>query len=97
MNQMLESSGHRYHGTISRPLYLSSHFNNNTLTTIHEQNRLSESSEIQHHMPKDLGGVSPTCALESSQTDLGTGLEFAGDNELVLVPISYGLQTTGER
>lgn len=94
MNQMLESSGHHYHGTISRPLYLSSHFNNKTLTTIYEQNHLSE---IQHNMPKHLGGVSSTCALDSSQTDLGTGLEFAGDNELVLVPIAYGLQTTGGR
>lgn len=94
---MLESSGHHYHGTISRPLYLSSHFNNKTLTTIYEQYRLSESSEIQHNMPKHLGRVSSTCELDSSQTDLGTGLEFAGDNELVLVPIAYGLQTTGGR
>lgn len=88
MNQMSESSGHHYHGTF----YLSPYFNNKTLT-IHEQNLLCGNCEIQHHRTQD--ECHPSVHLVVRQT-LVLVEETAGDCELVLVPLDYGVGATGE-
>ena len=44
--------------------------NNNNLASIHKQKCLYGGCGIQHHMPRDSGKGSPTCALGNSHTDL---------------------------
>lgn len=65
-----------HHGGIRHPCSVPTAFNNKNSASIRKQKCLCGSCGIQHHMPRDLGGVLPTCALGNRQTDLSTGWDL---------------------
>lgn len=69
--KMDEREWHWHHGGISHPLLLFLTQNNN-LVFNYGQKCLCGSCGIQHHVPRDPGGVSLTCALGNRHTDLGS-------------------------
>lgn len=70
LNWSLEWCQHQSHVQCSS--FFVSHFNS-TLAKFYEQKCLCESCGFQHHMPRDPGGVLPTCVSDNKQTDLSTG------------------------
>ncbi|KAM7058605.1 V-set and transmembrane domain-containing protein 1-like isoform 3-T3 [Molossus nigricans] len=58
--------------------------------SIHKQKCFCGNCGIQHHMPRDPGGVSPTCASGNRQIDLGTSCGTCRRPSPVPAPLGCG-------